>query len=127
MAPLPWLTELTAATFRELLHEGDPFHFWHDDQEIGQSAPGLVGLLNSRLRFLGRQALAKHAAHRDFIKHALHLVQDVPGAVSLRAEFESLLDPDMNSQAAAEEAWELLETVVQQTRDLTGAEDVVGA
>jgi hypothetical protein len=120
IAPLPWLTEETAISFRDILHAGAPFHFVHDGREIGQSAPGLIGLLNSRLQFLGRQALAKHAAERDFIKHAHHLVKDVPGSAPLRAELESLLDPDMSWQAADEEARELLETLVQQTRDMTG-------
>jgi hypothetical protein len=120
MAPLPWLTEETAIHFREVFRAGAPFHFVHDGREIGQSAPGLVGLLNSRVQLLGRQALAKHAAERDFIKHADHLVKDVPAAAPLRAELESLLDSGMSWQAADEEARELLETIVQQTRDITG-------
>jgi hypothetical protein len=120
MAPLPWLTEETAIHFRDVFHAGAPFRFVHDGREIGQAAPGLVGLLNSRVQFLARQALAKHAAERDFIKHAYHLVKDVPGLAPLCAELESFLDPSMSWQAADEEARELLETLVQQTRDMTG-------
>jgi hypothetical protein len=119
MAPLPWLSETTAPAFRGLMHAGGPFHFTHEGREIGQSAPGLVGMLNSRPHFLERQALARHIAQRDFIRHALHLLKDVPAAAPLRRELESLLDPGMNPQAADEEARELLETLVQQTRDVT--------
>jgi hypothetical protein len=120
VAPLPWLTQETAIAIREVLHAGAPFQFMRDGQVIGQSAPGVVGLLNSRLEFLGRQCLARHTGERDFIKHARDLVKDISGTVLLRAELESFLDPDISWQAADEEARELLETLVQQTRDLIG-------
>ncbi len=120
MAPLPWLTPETAVPFAGILHAGTPLRFLHDGREAGQAAPGLVGLLNSRLQLLGRQALAKHAAERDFIKHAHCLVRNLPAAAPLRAELEGLLDPGMSWQAADEEARELLETLVQQTRDMIG-------
>ena len=119
MAPLPWLTEQTAAAFQGLLHAGAPFRFTHDGREIGQAPPGLDGMLDGRLHFLGRQALASHIAQRDFIRHALSLLR-FPAAEPLRRELECLLDAGMSPQAADEEARELLETVVQQTRDLTG-------
>jgi hypothetical protein len=119
MAPLPWLTEETAVAFRGCLHAGEPFRFTHDGREIGQAPPGLVGMLDGRLRFLGHQALASHIGRRDFIGHALHLLR-FPAAEPLRRELETLFDAGMSPQAADEEARELLETVVQQTRDLTG-------
>ena len=119
MAPLPWLTEETAVAFRGCLHAGEPFRFTHDGREIGQAPPGLVGMLDGRLRFLGHQALASHIGRRDFIGHALHLLR-FPAPEPLREELESLLDTGMSPQVADEEARVLLETVVQQTRDLTG-------
>ena len=119
MAPLPWLNQETAVAFRGCLHAGEPFRFTHDGREIGQAPPGLVGMLDGRLRFLGHQALASHIGRRDFIGHALHLLR-FPAAEPLRRELETLFDAGMSPQAADEEARELLETVVQQTRDLTG-------
>jgi glycogen debranching enzyme len=120
MAPLPWLTPDTAADFRSVMHAGKRFRFLHQNREIGRSKHGLVGMLDGRLRFVGRQSLATHVAKRDFIRHALHLVSALPTAAPLRTALENLLDPGLSPQAADEMARELLETVVQQTRDLTG-------
>jgi len=120
MAPLPWLTEETAASLMPVLFRGDPFYFTHDGREIGRSAPGLLGMLNGRQFFLDRQSLAKHVARRDFIKHSLHLLKDLTCAESLRRELETLLDPGLSPRTADDQAQELLETVVQQTRDLIG-------
>ena len=120
MEPLPWLTEETALDLWPLLHEGDPFCFRHDGRIVGQSEPGLVGMLNGRLRFLGRQTLASHFGRRDFVRHTLHLVQSIPAAVPLRRLLEKLLDDRVSPQAADEGAQELLERFVQRTRDRKG-------
>jgi hypothetical protein len=119
MLPLPWLTADTATSFQSLLHSGPPFCWVQDRREIGRSAPGLVGLLNGQLQFLGHQAPSVHLGQRDFIKHALKLVQHLPTATSLRRALERLLAEGIPPQVAEDEARELLETVVQQTRDLT--------
>lgn len=120
-APLPWLTGGTAAVIHGLLQAGDPFYYVQNDREIGRSAPGLVGMLDSRLHFLGRQAVARYIGNGDFIRYALHLLGNIAGAAPLREELQVLLDdPRLSLQDADEMASELLESVVQQTRDMIG-------
>lgn len=118
VAPFPWLNPKTARDLRGVLHAGDRFHFVFDGREIGRSQPGLVGLLNGQMEFLGRQAVAVHVGRRDFIRYAIHLLNNYPGAKPLRLDLERLLTTPENPLEADEQCRKILERFVQSTRDM---------